>query len=615
MAYRHFSLKARLRLGTILLVTLLVLVLAGLNLHRTLDQTFSGVQERALTNAAQIRDFLLDRIAARAAATVPRPQGFDQTKALWTTIIREDQQLSELLVKAVANSKLVVDIYLTDDQFRILTASNPAHAGGLAPALPEYRTLQKRPIWERLAEILTRSQDYVIAIPLGEIGKDQELFTIRIVTSSLLIAEAVRPELLSVGTVSAIALAVSILYAYFFSNLILRPIARIGETIDRIAAGEFSADPLRSKPETPEVAALQSKLGVLDQQVRGARQDVVAMQGNIEQLLERMESVVLFFDRGQKLLVAGRPAERLFHRPHSELTGRSVTELFPRSTPIGSAIETALQFRKPLTDFLVTHEQLRFLLSLDWSDGRLLVTLRDAESRQQLASHLDLSARLAAINRITGGVAHEIKNPLNAIAIHLEVLRSRLPADDVETQTEADIIAREISRLDRVVKGFLSFTRPVEVKLESIDLVPLINEIAELVAPHAAAPGIQIVARQNTPHAYALIDQDLFKQAVMNVTLNAIEAMPSGGTLLLRLIAAPSAVTVEVSDQGDGIPDDMCQKIFQLYFTTKAGGSGIGLATTFQAVQLMGGSISVSSQPGFGSTFRLAFLADAVAPA
>jgi len=615
MAYRHFSLKARLRFGTILLVTLLVLVLAGLNLHRALEQTFSDVQERALTNAAQIRDFLLDRIAARAAATVPRPKGFAQTKALWTNIIREDRQLSELLVKAVANSKLVFEIYLTDDQLRILTASNPAHAGGLAPSLPDYLTLQKRPIWERLAEILTRSQDYVIAIPLGEIGKAQELFTIRIVTSSLLIAEAVRPELLSVGTVSAISLAVSILYAYFFSNLILRPIARIGETIDRIAAGEFSADPLRAKPETPEVAALQSKLGVLDQQVRGARQDVVAMQGNIEQLVERMESVVLLFDRSQKLLIAGRPAERLLHRPHAGLTGLSVTELFPASTPIGSAIETALQFRKPLTDFLVTHELLRFLLSLDWSEGRLLVTLRDAESRQQLASHLDLSARLTAINRITGGVAHEIKNPLNAIAIHLEVLRSRLPADDVETQTEADIIAREISRLDRVVKGFLNFTRPVEVKLESVDLVPLVQEIAELIAPHAAAPGIQIVARHNTPQAYALIDRDLFKQAIMNVTLNAVEAMPSGGTLLLRLIAARSAVTVEVSDQGDGIPDDLRQKIFQLYFTTKAGGSGIGLATTFQAVQLMGGSINVTSQPGFGSTFRLAFLADSVAPA
>ncbi len=612
MAYRHLSLKARLRLGTILLVTILVLALAGLNLHRAIQETFSDVQARALTNAAQIRDFLLDRIATQAAAAVPRPTNFEETKELWTKIIREDQQLAELLVKAVANSNLVADIYITDDQFHILNSSNPARSAGLAPTLPDYLTLQKRPIFERLMEILTRSQDYVLAIPLGEIGKDQEIFSIRIVTSSLLIGEAVRPELVSVGAVSAIALGVSILYTFLFSNLMLRPIARIGETIDRIAAGEFSADPLRARAETPEVAALQSKLGVLDQQVRGARQDVLTMQGNIEQLLERMESVVLLFDRGHRLLMAGRPVERLFQLPLAQLTGRPVADLFPPATPIGSAIQTAIQFNKPLTGILVTHttptqEHLRLLMSLDWSDGRLLVTLRDAESRQQLASLLDLSARLTAINRVTSGVAHEIKNPLNAIAIHLEVLRSRLTSDDDETQNEVDIISREISRLDRVVKGFLSFTRPVEVSLDSLDLVPLVYEVAELVAPHAGGPGVDIIVSHNTPQAMAMIDRDLFKQAVMNVTLNGIEAMPSGGTLLLRLIATPLAVTVEISDQGGGISDELRSRIFQLYFTTKPGGSGIGLATTFQAVQLMGGSISLTSEPGLGSTFRLSF--------
>lgn len=612
MALFHLSLKARLRLGTILLVTILVMVLAGLNLHRALEQTFSAVQQRALTNAAQIRDFLLDRIATRAAVATPRPRDFAETKQLWTNIIREDQQLSELLVKAVANSNLVADIYVADENLRILTASNPAHAGGIAPTLPEYLTFQKRPLLERILEIFSRPQDYVIALPLGEIGKDQEIFSIRIVTSSLLIAEAVRPELLSIGAVSATALGISILYTFLFSNLLLQPIARLGETIDRIAAGQFSADPLRSRPETPELAALEFKLGVLDQQVRGARQDALAMQGNVEQLLERMEAVVLLFDRSRRLLMAGRSAEKLLLRPVEELTGLSLSELFPAQTPIGDTLQAALQFDKSLTDVLVSHltpagEQRLLLLSLDSSGGRHLVSLRDAESRQQLASHLDLSARLAAINQITGGVAHEIKNPLNAIAIHLEVLRSRLQSDDPETQTEVEIITREISRLDKVVKGFLSFTRPVALTLEPVDLVPVLAQIAQLITPHAAAPGVQIVNLHDAPQAIALVDRELIRQALMNVTLNGIEAMPSGGTLLLRLLTSPAAVTVEISDQGSGIPDHLRQKIFELYFTTKPGGSGIGLATTFQAVQLMGGSINLTSQPGFGTTFRLAF--------
>ena len=612
MAYRHLSLKARLRLGTILLVTSLVALLAGLNLHRAIEGTFASLEARALTNAAQIRDFLVDRIANQAAAALPRPTNFTQTRQLWTSIIREDQQLADLLVKAVANSSLIAGIYITDDQRRILNASHPVGAQGLAPVLPDFLTLQKKPIFERLVEILTRSQDYVLAIPLGETGKEKEIFSIRIVTSSPLIAEAVRPELLSVGTVSALALAVSVLYTFLFSNLLLRPLTRIGETIDRIAAGEFSADSVGLRAETPEVAALHSKLGVLDQQVRGARQDFLTLRGNLEQLLERLESVVLLFDRGHCLLMAGRPAERLFHLSPAALVGRPVTDLFPPATPIGAALQAALQRNRPLTGVPVTHltpshEPLRLLMSLDWADGRLLLTLRDAETRQQLASLLDLSSRLSAINRVTSGVAHEIKNPLNAIAIHLEVLRARLAPADQDTQAELEIIAREISRLDRVVKGFLSFTRPVEVALEARDLVPLVYEVVELVAPHAHAPGVDIIVSHNTPQAIAMVDRDLFQQAIMNVTLNGIEAMPTGGTLRLRLIASPLTVTVEISDQGPGIPAELRARVFQLYFTTKPGGSGIGLATTFQAVQLMGGSIGLASDPGQGATFRLSF--------
>lgn len=143
MAYRHLSLKARLRLGTILLVTSLVALLAGLNLHRAIEGTFASLEARALTNAAQIRDFLVDRIANQAAAALPRPTNFTETRQLWTSIIREDQQLADLLVKAVANSSLIAGIYITDDQRRILNASHPVGAQGLAPVLPDFLTLQK----------------------------------------------------------------------------------------------------------------------------------------------------------------------------------------------------------------------------------------------------------------------------------------------------------------------------------------------------------------------------------------------------------------------------------------------------------------------------------------
>jgi signal transduction histidine kinase len=422
--------------------------------------------------------------------------------------------------------------------------------------------------------------------------------------------EAVYPEVSGVGYISLIAIGASILYALVFSNLTLRPLARVGETIDRIAAGEFSADPLRQTGESQEFADLQSKLGVLGRQVRGARQDADQLRGKIDQLLQRMEEVVLLFDENERLIMAGRPAERLFQRERQALMGMHVQELFPDESPIGSSIRTAVQFRKPLTDMLVRHrtrsgEEENFLLSLDWNSDQMLVTLRDAESRKALASHLDLSSRLASISRLTGGVAHEIKNPLNAIAINLEVLRSRLSGDSVEAKTEVDVIAREISRLDRVVKTFLNFTRPVDVKLTKMDVGETLREIGKLVEEQAMRNGVGLLVFTPEGPAEAWADPDLLKQALLNMVVNGIEAMPDGGTLYLRLLPGPNEIAVEIEDRGPGIPENAQEKIFQLYFTTKVNGSGIGLAVAYQAIQLMGGTLVMRSRTGHGTMFRI----------
>ena len=609
--YHRLSLKARLHLATIVLVMMLVSVLAGLNLHRSLRQTFHEVQERAQTNTTLIRDFLVQRIDDRVMKwRGGPPQGLNETKEVWRRILQEDPLIPQLLQKALASSPLVVDILITDQAGVVLTASNPAHAGGTAPNLPDYLEWQKRPIPERLWEIFTRNQDYGMRVPLAAMGEDQELFTIRITTSNALMRDAVFPDVTDIGYVSLMAIVLSVLYTLLFSNLTLRPLARIGETIDKIASGEFSADPLRQTQESQEFADLQSKLGLLGRQVRGARQDADQLRGKIEQLLQRMEEVVLLFDEDERLVMAGRPAERLFQASRAELIGMHAQVLFPDGSPIGSSIRTAAQFRKPLTDMLVRHrrrggEEENLLLSVDWNSDQMLVTLRDAESRKALASHLDLSSRLASISRLTGGVAHEIKNPLNAIAINLEVLRSRLTDGSEEMRSGVDVIAREISRLDRVVKTFLNFTRPVEVKLTALDVGEVVREAGQLVEEQAARSRVklQVIVPEEPAEAWA--DSDLLKQALFNIVANGVESMPDGGPLVLRVTAEGSDLAVEVEDRGAGIPDEAQEKIFQLYFTTKEKGSGIGLAVAYQAVQLMGGTLGMRSEAGFGTTFRI----------
>jgi signal transduction histidine kinase len=303
----------------------------------------------------------------------------------------------------------------------------------------------------------------------------------------------------------------SLLVTGVATNWLLRPVRRLEQMIDRIAQGKFG------RPEQPggvakEFAAVESKLNLLGEQFRGARQEASDMQHNFDQLLERMES------------------------------------------------------------------------------------------------HLDVASRLTAISRITGSVAHEIKNPLNAIALHLDLLRERIGGPGEELTAEIDVLSKEVRRLDRVVKTFLDFSRPVEVRLEEVDLAALAHEVSDLMIPQARLAKIELSFESpDKTQAVMRGDPDMLKQAILNLVTNALDAMKEGGHLRVGVSRAGELVTLDVADDGPGIPPDLRNKVFQLYFTTKPKGSGIGLAMTYRAVQLHNGTIDFTSEDGRGTTFRLQF--------
>jgi hypothetical protein len=233
----------------------------------------------------------------------------------------------------------------------------------------------------------------------------------------------------------------------------------------------------------------------------------------------------------------------------------------------------------------------------------LLVRLRDPEAQRKLGHELQTADRMAAINRVSGGVAHEVKNPLNAILLHVEVAKAKLANGDTDVAPQMEIISREILRLDRVVKTFLDFNRPVELNLANVPLEDLVQEIVELARPQAEAGSIAIHVEQRAEGAEVRVDRDLFKQAVLNVVVNAMQAMPQGGELRFESFANEETAGIRISDTGPGIPEELREKIFRLYFTTREQGSGIGLAMTFRIVQLHDGTIDFTSEPGKGTTF------------
>jgi len=257
------------------------------------------------------------------------------------------------------------------------------------------------------------------------------------------------------------------------------------------------------------------------------------------------------------------------------------------------------------------------------------------QTRDQVLQVLKYSRKLMALSRLTAGVAHEVKNPLNAMTIHLELLRQKLTAalgpvrrpSTLMQETEgagaavaaaepstdltgalrhAGVIADEIKRLDEVVQGFLKFTRPEELKLQPVDPRALIDEVSQLVEAEARKTGVKIVVDCAAGIQPIHGDSAMLRQALLNLAINACQAMPEGGTL--RVACRPDGkdrIAISVIDTGVGIKPDDLNRIFDLYFTTKERGSGIGLSLVYRIVQVHDGEVEVESVPARGTTFKL----------
>jgi signal transduction histidine kinase len=222
-----------------------------------------------------------------------------------------------------------------------------------------------------------------------------------------------------------------------------------------------------------------------------------------------------------------------------------------------------------------------------------------------------------------------VKNPLNAMMIHLELLRQHVAPSALasarggargplgiaagpvggappEALQHVDVIAREIKRLDEVVQGFLKFTRPEDLKLQPVNLAELVNEVVPVVSLEAEQRGITIAVETDGADIEVNGDQAMLHQAILNLALNACQAMPGGGTLRLRAESARRRqAKIIVSDTGVGIKPEHLKRIFDLYFTTKEQGSGIGLSMVYRTVQMHDGEIEVQSTPGKGTTFTI----------
>jgi signal transduction histidine kinase len=228
-------------------------------------------------------------------------------------------------------------------------------------------------------------------------------------------------------------------------------------------------------------------------------------------------------------------------------------------------------------------------------------------------AELDVAGRLrvqyAEISQLAGGLAHEIRNPLSTLSLNLDLLAEDF--QNAETPRDRRVLQRverlrhEVDRLYGIVENFLRFARVQDLKLVRTDLNAILDELRDFYEPQASTKGIVIRTYFTTDLPLVPIDVDLFKQALLNLVLNAQHAMPTGGELILTTRREPSFVVLDVIDTGEGMTDEVRARIFDAFFSTRSGGSGLGLPTTRKIVEAHGGTIGVQSEPGKGSQFTI----------
>lgn len=219
------------------------------------------------------------------------------------------------------------------------------------------------------------------------------------------------------------------------------------------------------------------------------------------------------------------------------------------------------------------------------------------------------SGELDHLNTLAAGLVHEIKNPLNAISINLQLLNEDLQDRNSERDTKmsnrVQLLQREVCRLDSILSDFLRFAKKPVLHLEECDINEIIESVLDFIGPDAMQNSIRILKSFETKLPKCYLDSNVIKQALLNVILNAQQAMPNGGELIVRTYQNGENVFIDITDTGVGIQKNKIDKIFQVYYSTKKTGTGLGLPTAKRIIEESKGTINIRSEDGKGSSFLI----------
>jgi len=575
----------------------------------------SQILRQGINSAHDTAAFLTSQLAFLASNAAPdlsstridtsNPEALRRGVAYY---LGTDRDLNTMLESVVGSWPTIYDAAILDADGKALLDTDPNLVGKKIEERLDFSLLQNAGFRQKLRLVYHAPTVYDVHIPLLLNG--ERFGSIHVGVSTVFLRTELTPRLQRALTLSAVAVLCSLMLAALLSNIALGPLEHINRSLDSMAEAGGTALKV-SDGGRDEYGQVSMKIATLGRQMRDTREIFSALKNNVDQIMSSLQDGLMLFTRDSRVVLVSAAIEAFLGRSRRELLGRTATEIFSPESSLGSVMLDAFRLRHNVAQREIEASNgRRVQVSLDFIQEKgtqigALLTMRDAESVRRIEDEIELSRRISASGRVTRGVAHEVKNPINAIVLHLQLLRNKLEHVDPATSRHVDIIDSEIHRLDRVVQILIDFTRPRDLHLDETDLRSILEEVSLLAAPDAEQHGVTLV-REFPPEPITVkVDADFIKQAILNVVLNGVQSMPNGGTLAIHVHRNEDAVITEVRDQGTGIPVSVQDKIFELYFTTKKAGSGIGLAQTYQIMMWHYGSVDFESEEGKGTTFRL----------
>ena len=599
----RLSIRAKQIAGVTAIVGVTVLALSALYMARLADVIVTESNARAQMLASTI----LHRVTQ-----LPIDRG-DPYAAL-----RNDPGLTSVLQASIYDPA-VTTAAIVDSNRKIIMHREPGLVGSQAPPAGNLAALAAAGWRERLQIIYSGDGQTLEAKQLMVIG-DDAFGSINIGVSTLLMRSALNSALWATVLPSAIALVIAVFVAGLLAQIVLRPIHVFRSGLTRLGRGVFGVT--LDLPPGDEFSELGTFFNNVSRQLSADRSQLEDQKANIESLVEHLEDAVALFNPAGELLFTNPAMQTTLG---SRSIGRTVSSLLPAGHAYRTMVEETLATRHSRGPVQIGDDQLGIAHAITGAAGDLvgiLLVVRNLAYVSQMQSTIAYSRKLVALGRLTAGIAHEVKNPLNAMMIHLELLRTKIrkaalvPAGAVDADLvgrgdegllqHVGVIETEIRRLDEVVQGFLKFTRPEDLRLQAVRVSALFAEVLPIVEPEARKYNVRVVV--DASHGQLAVNGDaaMLRQALLNLAMNACQAMQNGGTL--RLASAPGSgrrVELRVEDTGIGIPPEHLDRIFDLYFTTKDHGTGIGLSMVYRIVQMHDGEIEVESTPGRGTVFRM----------